>query len=116
MSIYAKVVVLGCMLALAACAVTPTREALSVQDADVGMVSACRFVGNVTGMSGWGGLASDAGIANAKNEARVKAARLGANAIVWASVQNSYLPTVSGNAYRCGAGTAPASPSRGTGT
>lgn len=96
-----KTVTLAILLALGGCAVTPSREALSVRDADAAMVTGCQYVGNVTGTSGWGGLASGAGIANARNEARTQAATLGANFVVWESLQNSWTPTVDGDAYRC---------------
>ncbi|HEX5960740.1 MAG TPA: DUF4156 domain-containing protein [Rhodanobacteraceae bacterium] len=97
-------------IALAGCAVTPTREALAVQDADAAMVKGCAFVGEVTGTSGWGGLAASAGEANAQNEAREKAAKLGATNIVWDSLRAGYAPSVSGKAYRCDAAIAPANP------
>lgn len=88
-------------IALAGCAVTPTHEAAAVHDADMAMVSRCRFVGYVSGTSGWSGVAADAGEANAQNEAREKAAKLGATDVVWQTVHSGWGSTANGNAYRC---------------
>lgn len=88
-------------VALTGCAVTPTHEAMAVQDADAAMVSGCTFVGYVTGTSGWSGVAGDAGEANAQNEAREKAAKLGATDVVWQTVHSGWGSTANGNAYRC---------------
>lgn len=90
-----------CAPLLASCAVTPSREATAVHDADAAMVSACKFVGYVSGTSGWSGLAADAGEANAQNEAREKAAQLGATDIVWQTVHSGWGSTANGDAYRC---------------
>jgi hypothetical protein len=99
---YVKAGILLAALSLAACAVTPSREVAAVRDATERTVINCQFVGDVTGTSGWGGLAASAGIANAQNEAREKAAELGATSIVWTSLANGgRLPSVSGEAYRC---------------
>lgn len=87
--------------AMAGCAVTPSREALAVHDADAASVAHCRFVGYVSGTSGWGAAAGDTGEANAQNEAREKAARLGATNIVWQTVHSGWGSTANGNAYRC---------------
>jgi hypothetical protein len=86
------------------CAVAPSQQARPVQDADQAMVASCRYLGDVSGWSGWGGLASSAGMANAQNDARDKAAKLGASHIVWSSVAAGYTPTASGKAYRCNPG------------
>jgi hypothetical protein len=75
-----------------------------VQEADASMVAACRFVGTVTGTSGWGGLAQSTGIKQAKKEALKHAAKLGATHLVWLSIAGGWAPSVSGNAYKCGAG------------
>jgi hypothetical protein len=86
------------------CAVAPSRQARQVQDADQAMVAGCRYLSDVSGWSGWGGLASSAGMANAQNDAREKAASLGASHIVWNSVAAGFTPTASGKAYRCNQG------------
>lgn len=65
------------------------------------MVSGCKFVGYVSGTSGWSGVAADAGEANAQNEAREKAAKLGATHIVWQTVHSGWGSTANGNAYLC---------------
>lgn len=99
-----KLAVIGVCVAaamLAGCAATPTREALAVHDADAAMVKGCTFVGYVTGTSGWSGVAAGPGESNAQNEARAKAAKLGATDIVWQSVKAGWGSTANGNAYRC---------------
>ena len=88
----------GCV---AGCAATPSREALAVHDADASGIAGCKFVGYVTGTSGWGGIAADAGESNAQNEAREKAAKLGATDVVWQTVRGGYSSSANGNAYRC---------------
>jgi hypothetical protein len=88
-------------LSLAGCAVTPTHAVAAVHDADVTMISGCTFVGYVSGTSGWSGLGADAGEANAQNEAREKAAQLGATDVVWQTVHSGWGSTANGNAYRC---------------
>lgn len=89
------------VVVLAGCTAVPSREALTVHDADSAMVQGCQFVGYVSGTSGWSGLAADAGESNAQNEAREKAARLGATDIVWQTVHSGFGSTANGNAYRC---------------
>lgn len=102
MSRYLKVIGVACVAGfLGACAATPTREAVAVHDADAAMVKGCAFVGYVTGTSGWGGVAGGSGEANAQNEARQKAADLGATNVVWDAVHTGWGSTASGNAYRC---------------
>lgn len=92
--------VLACVL-LTACAAAPSREALTVHDADAAMVSHCKFVGYVSGTSGWSGLAAGAGESNAQSEAREKAARLGATDIVWQTVHGGWGSGANGSAYSC---------------
>lgn len=86
---------------LGGCATTPSPAAQNVMDADQAMIESCKFIGSVSGSSGWGNLAASTGIINAKNEARGQAARLGATHVVWLSVMGGYSPNVSGNAYKC---------------
>ncbi|MBT2144199.1 DUF4156 domain-containing protein [Rhodanobacter sp. LX-100] len=83
------------------CATTPSASALRVADADQSMVAGCKFVGEIQGSSGWGGVAASTGMENARNEAREKAAKLGATNIVWQSIAGGYAPYVSGRAYSC---------------
>ena len=88
---------------LAACATTPSAAASKVADADENMVAACRFLGEVQGSSGWGNIAASAGMENAKNEAREKAAQLGATHVVWQAVSGGYSPYATGRGYSCAA-------------
>jgi hypothetical protein len=89
------------VMSLSGCATTPSVEAAKVADADESSVVDCRFVGEVQGSSGWGNLAASTGMENAKNEAREKAAKLGATNIVWQSVSGGYSPYATGRAYAC---------------
>lgn len=83
------------------CAVEPSAAASRVQEADARMVASCKYVGEVQGSSGWGNLAASAGMENAKNEARAKAAKLGATHVVWDNIAGGFSPYVSGKAYKC---------------
>lgn len=85
----------------AGCAVTPSVSASRVQDADAQMVASCKYVGEVQGSSGWGGLAASAGMENAKSEARESATKLGATHILWNNISGGWGPSVSGKAYQC---------------
>ena len=75
---HATIVIIGVALALAGCAIAPSREVLSVHDADSTMVSDCTFVGDVTGTSAALALGSANRIQSAKDDARTQAAKLGA--------------------------------------
>ena len=89
------------MVSFIGCATIPSSKAVAVQDADQRIVESCKFVGSVSGTSGWGDLAEAIGISNAKNEAREKAAQLSATHIVWTLVEGGHNPNVTANAYKC---------------
>ena len=89
------------ILILNGCATIPSQSAARVVDADMKITDNCQFIGDVYGTSGWGNLAASVGIENAKNEAREKAASMGATHIVWEGVTGGYSPYVSGKAYLC---------------
>jgi hypothetical protein len=76
------------------------KNTATVRDADEKMIANAKYLGDVSGTSGWGGLAASRGIENAKKEAREQAAALGANGIVWTSTIGGYSPAVSGRAYK----------------
>lgn len=85
------------------CATTMSDKARSIIEADEGKlaVESCRFVGQVTGGSGFGNLAANIGIRNAKNEALDEASKMGATHVIWTSVNGFMGASVSGNAYNC---------------
>lgn len=89
------------ILMLTGCATTLSQSAARLIDADMKMTENCKFIGDVHGSSGWGNLAASTGIENAKNEAREKAATMGATYIVWTGMAGGYSPYVSGKAYLC---------------
>lgn len=80
-------------LALCSCATAPTAAELRVKVADATAVAGCKFLGTVTGA----GMV----VQNAENTARDQAAHLGANRIVWLTIQDGENPNASGNAYSC---------------
>ena len=86
---------------IAGCALPTSDRARSVQAADEPMVIQCQYLDEVTGWSGWGNLAQDAGMKNARNQARERAAELGATHVVWRGLSGGYLPNVVARAYRC---------------
>jgi hypothetical protein len=86
---------------LAGCALPTSQRARSVQAADEAMVARCQYLDEVTGWSGWGNLAQDAGMKNARNQARERAAELGATHVVWRGLTGGYTPNVVARAYRC---------------
>lgn len=87
--------------ALCGCATGRSAAASRVQEADSNMVAGCTYVAEVSGTSGWGGLAASTGIENAKNQALEQAARKGATHVVWNALAGGMGPSVSGKAYRC---------------
>jgi hypothetical protein len=88
-------------ISLAGCATTLSSAGSGVIQADEKMVAACKFLGQVEGSSGFGNIASSVGMANARNEATEKAARLGATHILFVNVSGGYSPNAQGRAYDC---------------
>ena len=84
-------------LLLVGCATVPT----GIADADESRVAGCRYLGDVTGTSGWGGVAAGPGMDNARNDARAQAARLGATHVVWQAITGGYGSSAHGRAYAC---------------
>lgn len=91
----------GVILMVSGCATTLTSSAVRIVDADMKMTENCQFIGDVHGSSGWGNLAASTGMENAKNEAKEKAAAMGATHIVWIGVAGGYSPYANGKAYLC---------------
>lgn len=91
------------MLTLAACATAKSKKVQDTYlDTDMAdMVKECEYLGEVKGWSGWGGVAQQWGVRNAKNSAKNKAAELGATHIIWTSGDISRSVTVRGDAHRC---------------
>lgn len=89
------------LLMASGCATTLTSSAARIMDADMKITENCQFVGDVHGSSGWGNLAASTGMENAKNEAREKAAAMGATHIVWTGMAGGYSPYANGKAYLC---------------
>jgi hypothetical protein len=90
------------LLALVAgCESIFSARAAEVSDADEASIVSCQFVGEVQGLSGWGNPATSTGMENARNEARKKAAKLGATDIVWKPTLASSSPYANGLAYVC---------------
>ena len=88
-------------ISLIGCATTPSQSGAKILDADANTAPNCLFLGDVDGSSGWGNRAASIGIENAKNEAREKAAAMGATHIFWNSMVRGFKSYVSGNAYKC---------------
>jgi hypothetical protein len=89
------------LVTAAGCALPTSQQARSVKSADEAMITTCEYLDEVTGWSGWGNLAQDAGMENARNQARERAAELGATHVVWRGLAGGYAPNVVARAYRC---------------
>jgi hypothetical protein len=88
-------------LSIYAC-VSATPKAQLIKEADERMIINCEFLGAISSSSGWGGLAREGGLQNAKNDALNKAAEKGATHFIWTTIDESWgSPRVSGRAYRC---------------
>ena len=90
-------------LAVAGCSTSLSARGSMIRDASDASVAPCKFVGRVQGSSGWGGAAaSETGKHNAMNDAREKAADLGATHVVWRSARaDGGGGMADGEAYRC---------------
>lgn len=96
-----RIVIAAIAATLAAC-IPPAKKQTAIVDADASMVAACTYVGDVDGMSGFGGpLGGDYGISKARNLARNEAVKLGATHLVWMNAASPWISTASGKAYRC---------------
>ena len=73
----------------------------TIKETSAKNVEYCDYIANVSGTSGWGGLASSSGIENAKEQAKQKAIDSGATHIVWQNINGGYSPSVSANTYKC---------------
>jgi hypothetical protein len=77
-------------------------QAKAVLDADDHLVANCKFLGNVHGSSGWGGLMGSLGASNAMKGARENAAELGATHVVRTSEESgAFMASVWVRAYQC---------------
>jgi hypothetical protein len=95
-------------LALCACASsTAPRPARSVRDGDPATLNReCKLLGTVNGRSLFGGGSDEAKVANAMNDAREKAAAMGATHVMFMKTDTSGMLTsgnASARAYRCDA-------------
>jgi len=96
-------------LALCACAssTAPSATARSVRDGDPATLNReCKLLGTVSGRSLFGGGSDEAKVQNAMNDAREKAAAMGATHIIFMTTDTSGMLTAghaSARAYRCDA-------------
>lgn len=102
-NVHISVLELALVCTLSACATTLSPQAAMVRDVDKSATSACQFLGIVQGSSSQTGVANRAtGEHNARNEAREKAAALGANYVAWVSDDASFASIdVQAEAYQC---------------
>jgi hypothetical protein len=97
-----RFLIVGVALA-AGCATTSTAHIPSgTRVATADMVTQCRFLGDVHGVSSLYGVMAESALAKARQQAFAQAAALGANTVVWGPFATPYGSTsVSGNAYAC---------------
>ena len=83
------------------CATALSQSAARIIDGDLRTMENCQLLGDVHGSSGWWELGTSAGLENAKNECREKAASMGATHIVWHSISGGLSSTASGTVCFC---------------
>jgi hypothetical protein len=100
---------LACMLGvalLAGCASTASKSTVKVEDGDPAIVNReCKLLGTVSGRSVFGG-SDNARLEGAMQDARTKAAAMGATHVVFIAVDNSGMLSTgqaTARAYRCDA-------------
>ncbi|WP_027184601.1 hypothetical protein [Desulfovibrio inopinatus] len=94
------VLLLSFLLFLPCCAPLPVSPQ-SIADAEPDGVVGCVSLGIVRGYSDMGNLSHGQGLQRARNAARIDAARLGADHIVWRPIPDVYAPYISADTYRC---------------
>lgn len=76
---------------LAGCATQRTVEAQRIIETDEASIKKCRFVGEASGSSHYGGMAmQETGKSNAKSEALNQAATMQATHVVWKNAQGGF--------------------------
>ena len=95
-----KILVMSVVTVLSACAYYPSPAANKVIEASEREVSQCRLLGQVYGDSG-NLLFTSIGVQVAKDQAKDRAARLGATHILWTEENVRINPYFVGKAYRC---------------
>lgn len=89
---------------LTGCAAPSSNVAVSssVKPATAEQVARCAYIDDIVGTSAWYGAFASQGSENARQEALIRAEKVGATHIVWNSPTVLYGSTsVSGKAYRC---------------
>jgi len=97
---------LGCIAGCSSSPYAPSASARSVSEGDPAVLNRdCKLLGTVSGRSLFGG-ADDARVQNAMNDAREKAAAMGATHVVFVAADTSGILSrgnASARAYRCDA-------------
>ena len=96
-----NLLVLSFALITFSCASTASDQAKKIRDADSKMIASCKYLGDVYGSSGVGGMSASIGIENSKIEAKEKAVKLNATHITWSEVSGGMSPSAYGKAYNC---------------
>lgn len=98
-----RLIAIGAVV-LAGCAAPSSHVASSsvVKPADDRQVAQCKYLDDIVGTSAWYGAFASQGSENARQEALIRAEKIGATHIVWSPPTVLYGSTsVSGKAYRC---------------
>jgi len=95
-----KAILISLSLCLNACVYYPSAAANRVIEASEREVSQCKLLGQVYGDSG-NLVMTSVGVQVAKDQAKEKAARLGATHIFWTEENVRLNPYFVGKAYRC---------------
>jgi hypothetical protein len=97
-----KTSAIAVVIATALLAATLPAHAAKIVDATDADVAKCTFLKDVDGRSVFGERLRGPAVEKAKEDARGKAAKLGATHIVWGKPSSTDITTISGKAFRCG--------------
>lgn len=100
-----KKYILAITLVLAGCALPPSKESLRIQETTYDYIASrgdCIYLDTKTRRSGWGGIAANIGIDNAKIALKGDAGRMGGTHVVWIGQSIGGLPSVTARIYKCG--------------
>lgn len=91
---------------ISGCAVRPTAQSLRIQETNFYYlaINKCKYLGHARRVSGWGGIAANVGLRNAKTAIKEDAVKMGGTHIVWTSFDIDNIPLAETEVFVCGSG------------